>query len=284
LTYDGEPDERIPAYLLLPRVETSSPLPAIYAAHQCAGQCDIGKEQVVGKCVDWPDQACGLELVRRGFVVLAPEANKVGERCDPEFREPWQTAFVHLKDQSCCCTAPGGSWGPIRWKPVYDVMRGVDFLCQHGMVDPDRIGIIGHSLGADTAIWAMPFDRRIRAAAISGGGLMIYGNWLPYEGILKLIAPRPFFEVTGAWDDVNWKGCEKPKTMDEALAKKRRAFAAARQIYALYGRGECLDVFEFEGEHSFPEIGRQAAYAWLARWLKAAPTRESSAASGWQRK
>ena len=225
----------------------------------------------VGKAVDWPDQAYGLELVREGFVVLAPDANKVGERYDPDLREPWETAFVHKKDQSCCCTAPGGSWGPLRWKPVYDVMRGVDFLCQHERVDSDRIGMIGHSLGADTTIWAMPFENRIRAAAISGGGLMIYGQWLPYglpyEEVLELIAPRPFFEVTGAWDEVNWKDCEKPGTVDEAFQKKRRALSKAREVFSIYGKSECLEVFEFEGEQFFPEKGRKSAYAWLKQWL-----------------
>jgi dienelactone hydrolase len=271
LTYQGEPGERIPAYLLIPRTDASSPLPTVYAAHQCAWQCDIGKEQVVGKSVDWPDQAYGLELVRQGFVVLAPDANKVGERYDPELRQPWETASTHKKGQGCCCTAPGGSWGPIRWKPVYDVMRGVDLLCQHERVDANRIGMIGHSLGADTTIWAMPFESRIRAAAVSGGGLMIYGRWLPYglpyEDVLKLIAPRPFLEVTGAWDDANWKGCDKPRTVDEAFAQKRRALAVARQVYAAYGQAERLDAFEFEGAHTFPQAGREAAYAWLSRWL-----------------
>ena len=273
LTYEGEPGERIPAYLLIPRSGTGGPFPAVFAAHQCACQCDIGKEQVVGKSIDWPDQAYGLELVREGFVVLAPDANKVGERYDPDLREPWETAFVHKGDQSCCCTAPGGSWGPIRWKPVYDVMRGIDFLCQHEQVDSGRIGMIGHSLGADTTIWAMPFEERIRAAAISGGGLMIYGEWLPYglpyEDILRLIAPRPFFEVTGAWDDVNWKGRARPGAVDAAFEKKRSALAKAREVYALYGRSECLKCFEFEGEHTFPAEGRKAAYSWLKRWLGA---------------
>ena len=273
VAYDGEPGERIPAYLLVPRGQDERPLPAVVAAHQCAGQCDFGKEQVVGKCVDWPDQAYGLELVREGFVVLAPDANKVGERYDPALREPWQRAFVDLEDQRCCCTAPGGSWGPIRWKPVYDVMRGIDFLCGHERVDSGRIGMIGHSLGADTTIWTMPFEDRIRAAAISGGGLMIYGDWLPYglpyEDVLCLIAPRPLFEVTGAWDDVNWKGSKRPSTIDEALDKKRAALSKGRTVYALYGKEECLDCFEFEGTHQFPHDGRQAAYAWLKRWLMA---------------
>lgn len=88
LTYEGEPGERIPAYLLIPRSHTGPPFPAIFAAHQCSCQCDIGKEQVVGKSIDFPDQAYGLELVREGFAVLAPDANKVGERYDPALRNP----------------------------------------------------------------------------------------------------------------------------------------------------------------------------------------------------
>ena len=69
--------------------------------------------------------------------------------------------------------------------------RGIDLLCDLAYVDCDRIGMIGHSLGADTTIWTMPFEARIRAAAISGGGLMIEGDWLPYglpyEDVLRLI-------------------------------------------------------------------------------------------------
>ena len=46
--YRDDTGAGIPAYLLLPRGSTTSRLPAILAAHQCAWACDIGKEQVVG--------------------------------------------------------------------------------------------------------------------------------------------------------------------------------------------------------------------------------------------
>jgi len=267
--YDGEPGERIPAYLLLPRNAPMGCLPAVFAAHQCAWQCDIGKEQVVGKCADLPDQAYGLELVREGFVVLAPDANKVGERYDPKLREAWQTAEV-LKGQHACCTAPGGSWGSVRWKPVYDVMRGIDYLSGHERVDGQRIGMLGHSLGADTTLWTMPLEERIRAAAISGGGLMMtkwlpYG--LPYAEILSLIAPRPFFEVTGWRDYANCESKEQELSTDERMCAKRAAHDAAREVYRFAGHEEALGRFEFDGGHLFPAEGRQAAYAWLKRWL-----------------
>jgi dienelactone hydrolase len=279
LTYDGEPDERIPAYLLIPRHPPTGRLPAIFAAHQCADQCDLGKEQVVGKSVDWPDQAYGLELVREGFVVLAPDANQVGERYDPTLREQWQNVGMPPFDdgpryhrQRACCLASGGSWGSIRRKPVFDVMRGIDLLCQHERVDSSRIGMIGHSLGADTTLWAMPFDERIRVAAISGGGLL---NWWPpagpyglsYADILMLIAPRPFYEVTGHFDVTNCWSDDPTLNVDERMAAKRTAHAAATEVYALLGAAEHLGRFEFAGGHVFPVEGRLAAHAWLKRWL-----------------
>ena len=54
LSYDGDPGERIPAYLLIPRGIGAERRPAIFAAHQCAWACDIGKEQVVGN-EDYPN-------------------------------------------------------------------------------------------------------------------------------------------------------------------------------------------------------------------------------------
>lgn len=269
LTYEGEPGERIPAYLLLPRNPLCRPAPGILAAHQCACLCDVGKEQVVGKCADLPDQAYGLELVREGFVVVAPDANKVGERYDPQLREPWQRAYVDTEDQSVCCTAPGGSWGPVRYKRVYDAMRAVDLLCDLDEVDETRIGMIGHSLGADTTLWTMPLDERIRAATISGGGLI--RDWLPYglpyADILSLLAPRAFLEVTGYRDYTNCESDDEMLGIEERMRRKREAHAAARAAYELAGQADALSRLEFEGGHAFPEHARKAAYAWLKRWL-----------------
>lgn len=109
LTYVGFDGETIPAYLLIPRGKPI-PLPGVLAFHQCGYHCDIGKEQVVGKRVDLSDQAYGFELAIRGFVVLAPDAAKVGERYDPDLREQWQCAHDRPSQDRCCC-APGGSWG-----------------------------------------------------------------------------------------------------------------------------------------------------------------------------
>jgi dienelactone hydrolase len=273
VTYEGEAGERIPAYLLLPRRAPAGRLPAVFAAHQCAYLCDIGKEQVVGHCVDLPDQAYGLELVREGFVVLAPDANKVGERFDERLRPQWQRAQSQPEQRNCCCAA-GGSWGHPRWKPVFDVIRGLDFLGQHERVDADRIGMIGHSLGADTTLWTLPFEPRIKAAAISGTGIIREWDptgWnpyaLPFADLLCEIAPRPYFEVTGRRDPCNFLDDQASPWTEAKMARKRAAFAKARAVYAAHSRADAVELWEHDGAHSFPAEGRQRCYVWLKRWL-----------------
>ena len=271
ITYDGELGERIPAYLLIPRTAPLRKFPAIFTAHQCAWACDLGKEQVVGKCVDWPDQAYGLELVREGFVVIAPDANKVGERFDPNLRKQWQTALELGNSQHACCIADGGPWGSTRWKRIFDVSRGIDVLCQHPMVDADRIGMIGHSLGADTTLWVMPLEDRIKVGVISCGGLMgLARNYhgLPFIDLLHLIAPRPFFESVGNEDYPSICGEDKRNAdPDERMKAKREAHEKARGFYALFGKEQHLELFEFDGGHQFPEPARKAAYVFLKRHL-----------------
>jgi len=269
ILFDGEPGERIPAYLLIPRASSRERFPAVLASHQCACMCDVGKEQVVGKCSFLKDQAYGLELVLEGFVVLAPDANKVGERADPDLREAWQRA-ADLGTQQKCCTAPGGSAGPIKWKPVFDAMRGIDLLTQHEQVDAERIGMIGHSLGAETTIRTMTVDERAKVGVISAGGLVNSSDWsysMSYGDALSLIAPRPFFESTGYFDDVN-NGSEDPDlSINERMREKRRAHLMAGRVYEHLGCAGRLERFEFDGGHAFPPEARQAAYRWLRRWL-----------------
>jgi dienelactone hydrolase len=284
LSYQGEPNERIPAYLLLPRTKTPPPWPAVYAAHQCHCYCDIGKEQVVGKFPDAPDQAYGYELVKEGFVVLAPDANKIGERYDPQRREPWERAqgdwidhprLGHTWGQAICCCGPGGALGPVHWKRVFDIMKGIDLLERNEMVDPSRIGMIGHSLGACATLCGMSMDRRIRAGVISGAATfeedVDYGYGLSYADVLWLIAPRPMLEVAGTQDWPGWgKGVKAGDPVDVRMRAKRDAHAAARTVYAAHGNGSGLALHEFEGEHVFPETARRTSYDWLKRWLSVA--------------
>ncbi len=275
LQYPDEAGEPVPAYLLKPRNPIRSPLPAILALHQCGHLCDIGKEQVVGKCADLPEQAYGLDLVRRGFLVLAPDAKNVGERYNPNLREPWQRVR-DFGGQHFCCLGTGGSWAKPHWKRVSDVMSAIDLLSSLPEADPDRIGMIGFSLGADTILWAMPFEPRVKAASISCGG--VFKNWNPddwnpyalaYADVLKILAPRPIYLTMGIEDPINYLDENEPadSSPDELLKPKRRAHEAAEDHYRSLGAAKKFRVSEFPGGHEFPEVQREEAYAWLEKWL-----------------
>src|SRR5689334_3718590 len=73
VTYAVEPGERVAAWLLRPR--GSAPpggWPGVLAIHQHAGQYDLGKAEPAGLSAD-PMYHYGLDLCRRGYVVLCPD-------------------------------------------------------------------------------------------------------------------------------------------------------------------------------------------------------------------
>jgi dienelactone hydrolase len=80
-------------------------------------------------------------LVRAGFVVLAVDWRTVGSG-DGEPRCQWLP-----------------SW------QVEDLRAGVSYLCTRPEVDPERIGLWGHSTAAGVAVVAGALDRRVKCVA-----------------------------------------------------------------------------------------------------------------------
>ena len=56
-------------------------------------------------------------------------------------------------------------------KVIFDVMRGVDFLLSHEDIDPDRIGVVGQSMGGALASWMAALDPRLKVSIMSGACL-----------------------------------------------------------------------------------------------------------------
>src|SRR5207253_1287880 len=68
MSYNSEPGSRVSAYLLIPKKALSPKPPAVLALHQTHS---LGQKVVVGLGGSTNDEY-GVELVRRGYVVLAP--------------------------------------------------------------------------------------------------------------------------------------------------------------------------------------------------------------------
>jgi dipeptidyl aminopeptidase/acylaminoacyl peptidase len=88
-----------------------------------------------------------LPLAARGYAVLAPNTRG---------REGYGLAFGRgLRD--------GRSYGHLGYQ---DMLTGVDMVVQKGIADPERLGIYGHSYGANLTLYAITQTDRFRAAAV----------------------------------------------------------------------------------------------------------------------
>ena len=203
VTYAAEPDDRVPALLLIQEgVSASHPAPAVCVWHQHNDQYQLGKAEPAGLAGD-PTQHVAVALVREGYVVLCPDALGFEERQDPAGRlsgsdyERFLFLWYVVRGQS------------LAWKAVLDIRRAVDYLCSRPDVLPDRIGCYGHSMGSTHAWLAGPLEPRL--TCLVGNGclptydaieherlLHCFSNFVPgwkavgdTPDIAALIAPRP---------------------------------------------------------------------------------------------
>src|SRR5262249_29009997 len=121
LTYQSEKGDRVPAWLLVPK-EQKGKLPAMLCLHQTT---KIGKDEPAGLGGKAPLHY-GKELAQRGFVCLIPDYPSFGEHEYDFGKSPHPSGTI---------------------KAIWDNIRAVDLLVSLPTVDPDRIGVIGHSLG-----------------------------------------------------------------------------------------------------------------------------------------
>lgn len=260
ITYTSEPGSRTPAYLLIPRSILEGKLRAsgILCLHQTHPQ---GRKVVVG-LGDSPDDEYGVELVRRGYVCLAP-------------------SYPLLADYHPDLKALGYQSGTM--KGIWDNIRGIDLLESLPYVKPGAFGVIGHSLGGHNAIFTAVFDERIQAVAVScsfdsfrdymNGDIRGWtsARYLPrllqYQGrpseppfdfheLVGALAPRPVF-INAPLGDTNFKW----RSVDAVVQ-------AASPVFALYGVPGNLGVAHPDCGHRFPPALREKAYELFGRTLK----------------
>jgi dienelactone hydrolase len=211
---------------------------------------------------DMPNADYGLQLVRRGYIVLVPDLRCFGERLDwnPEDHYACDTNLVH---------AAMAGWNPLA-QNIWDLRRSLDVLEQHPLVDPSRLGMIGISYGGTVTLFTAAVDTRVAAAVVSGyfsswavshtmpwnmcGSQIMYGmlGRLEHEDLGALVAPRPMLVESGSRDDLF--------PVRAATESVRRT----RLIYEQLGAGDRLVHDVFEGGH---EWHGTEALPFLDRWL-----------------
>jgi hypothetical protein len=258
LTFAAEKDDRVPAYLLMPK-ERAGKLPAVLVLHQTI---PIGKAEPAG-LGEQENKRIGVHLVERGYVVLCPD--------DPRFGE-YRYDFAKSKFLS-------GSM-----KAIWNNMRAIDLLESLPEVDAQRIGCIGHSLGGHNTMFTAVFDTRIRAC-VSNCGFTSFPKY--YGGKLKgwtsphympLIAskyelnpekvPFDFPEVVAALAPRAFLASAPVHDDNFEVSGVKDCIAAARPVYELLDAKYKLAANYPDCKHDFPPEVRKVAYEWLDRWLK----------------
>jgi dienelactone hydrolase len=257
--YTDSAGRRVSAHLFLPR-ESKGKRPAVLCLHQTV---KIGKDEPAG-LGGKPNLHYALELAQRGYVTLAPDYPSFGE---------YKYDFN-----------PNEGYVSGTMKAIYDNMRAIDLLQSLPEVDPDRIGCIGHSLGGHNTIFTAAFDTRIKAAVSNCGFTRFhkyYGGKLkgwtsprympriasaydsdpdrvPFDfaEIVAVIAPRAFLASSPLHDN-NFE-----------VSGVRDVIAAARPIYALFGKADNLSANYPDCQHDFLPAAREVAYSFLDRQLK----------------
>lgn len=259
LSFAPEPGDRVPAYLLLPKGEARR-RPAVLCLHQTH---PLGKGEPAG-LGDNPNKKYALELAQRGYVTLAVDYPNFGEyQFDP---------YAH-------------GYTSATMKGIWNHIRAIDLLASLDEVDPQRIGVIGHSLGGHNSLFVAVFDKRIRAVVSSCGYCSFpryydgrLAGWshkgymprihdvyelnpakMPFDftEVLAALAPRPCLTIAPLHD------------LNFAVEGVRECQVAARPVYELFGAADRLAVSYPDCEHDFPPAERRRAYAWFDRWLGA---------------
>ena len=164
IEYNVEKNERVKSYLLIPK--NIKKAPGILAIHQHHGNWDVGKSEVIGLTSDTM-YSYGVDLVKRGYVVIAPDIICFEDRKGKDkFNIDRDSKAMYERFKFCDYLVHGTT---LQTKTLHDLSVAVDVLCELEYVDKNRIGVIGHSLGGQEAILMEWFDKRIKVAASSCG-------------------------------------------------------------------------------------------------------------------
>jgi len=265
LVYEVEPDDQVPALLLIPDgVSPRKPAPAVICLHQ--HQYRFGKNEPAG--LDGaPMHHTGVALAREGYVVLCPDMLCFGERRDEKLKSGNYERFEFLRylvNGKC-----------LAWKNILDIRRGVDLLVQRREVQSDRLGCYGHSMGSTNTYMVGPWEPRLKCLVCNcclptykaihrEHMLHCFPNYVPgllqhgeTPDIAALIAPRPLHMNFGELDEGS--------PIDEV----RNGLKTIARAYAAADASQNFSHFiELDTGHVMSKEMWRRTKGWFARHLK----------------
>ena len=250
--YETEKDVHTEAYVLKPS-DRRGRLPGIVVLHSTVDHTIRQPAGVEGR----PEKAFGLKLARQGYVTICPR-NFLWEG-EKKIDARGASDRFHRRHPNCKGMA----------KMLHDDRVALDILQKMPDVDPQRLGAVGHSLGAKEVLYLAALDGRVKVAVSSEGGVGTrFSNWdaIWYLGpeirgrdfshehheLLAVVAPRAFLLIGGdsADGDRSWPFIE-----------------AVLPVWKLYGGRPRIGLFNHKKGHSVPPEAERRIAQWFKQYL-----------------
>jgi dienelactone hydrolase len=262
-------DSEVPGYIAIPE-DGKQRHPAILTMHGHGSS----KDNMFG--YQPASQDVAHLLVKNGYVVLGIDNYFNGER---KGTGPAGELEVMRRgsDQEMSLFKLNLWLGRTLWGMMLrDEQIALDYLASRPEVDPERIGAQGMSMGSTRSWWLAAIDDRIKAVVgvacftryedlIAIRALRAHGIYYFVPGILKhfdsegvmaLVAPRPFLALTGDRD------------AGSPPAGMKRLEQILGKVYKLHGKAESFrSIIYPETGHVYNDDQKQKMIEWFNRHL-----------------
>lgn len=252
IAYEAEPGFPTEAYLIKP-LDIAERRAGAVVLHSTVDSTIRQPAGLEGQ----PEKAFGIKLAQKGVVTISPR----------NFLWPREGKIDGRRRAEAYLARRPGSKGMA--KMLHDAQVALDILAKLPEVDEQRLGAVGHSLGAKEVLYLAALDERVKAAVSSEGGVGTrFSNWdaVWYLGetihqpsfdhehheLLALAAPRAFLLVGGesADSDRGWPFVQ-----------------AALEVYRFYGAPPRLGFYNHRQGHAVPPEAERRIYEWLLTYL-----------------
>jgi len=179
---------------------------------------------------------------------------------------------------------------PHRWRPqdqtpeaalaadiqlLVDMRRGLDLLLARPDVDPQRIGYVGHSLGATKGGILAAIDKRVRAYVLMGGAVSLTRNYRvspnPSIALYRDSIPtqewEEFMVLLEPFDTVHYITTAAPASLLFQFARNDEFISEEEALLFEKLASEPKQTLWYDCAHDFNDEARRDRVAWLAAQL-----------------
>jgi dienelactone hydrolase len=255
------PEVFMPLYILFPKdIEDKTKVYITPAGHLGGGAVSIIGDRsnpLVSAKIDTFNYDYGLQLAKKGCIVVAPETIGFGERRELASQKEEDILTCSCYHISHMAEPLGMTLAGIQ---VFDLICLIDYLETRDDIDTSNLSCLGFSGGGLQTLWLCAVDDRIKKAIISG---YMYGykdallerngncncNYIPHlwenydmGDIGALLAPRKLFIQSGDKDHLNGKN---------GVANVKSQLEIIKKAYSFYDAQDLVTHHVFEGPHKW---------------------------------